>query len=291
MKVGSEEQRKLHLQRIARGEVKWAQGFSEPGAGSDLASMTTRAELQGDVFIVNGQKIWSSGAHKADYLLLMCRTDPDVPKHKGISALMVDLKNTKQGLDIRPILNMNNQGGFNECFFDNMEVPRENLLGEINQGWYYAMGLLESERSSFINFSAVGRSVLDGLTALVLDKKALGVASAKRPEIRSRLADAAIELSVGRNLAYHVSWMSSKGISPDYQASVAKVFNTETFKRVAVTAMQIIGLYGQLQDPRVAPLMGRINSIYYTSIGMTIAGGTSEIQRNVIATRGLGLPR
>ncbi|MEE9286261.1 MAG: acyl-CoA dehydrogenase family protein [Dehalococcoidia bacterium] len=292
MRIGTEAQKKQHLNAIAQGEVIWSQGFSEPEAGSDLGSLQTRADLKGDVFVVNGQKIWSSGAHRADYLFLLARTDQDAPKHKGISALLVDLKNTRQGIDIRPIINMAGMKGFNEIFFDNMEVPRENLLGELNQGWYYAMGLLESERSTFINFSAIGRNVIEGLVRLVNDPNALGVASAKKPETRAKLADAAIENKVARNLALNVAWMASNGLRPSHQASIAKVFGSETFKRLAWSAMAIVGLYGQIQHQKqYAPLMGRVNSIYYTSVGMTIAGGSSEIQRNVIATRGLGLPR
>ncbi|MCH8190352.1 MAG: acyl-CoA dehydrogenase family protein [Chloroflexi bacterium] len=292
MRVGSDAQKRQHLHAIAKGEVIWSQGFSEPGAGSDLASLQTRADLKGDVFVVNGQKIWSSGAHRADYMYLMARTDQDVPKHKGISVLLVDLKSTKQGLNIRPIINMAGMKGFNEVFFDNMEVPRENLLGELNQGWYYSMGLLESERTAFINFSAIGRNIIEGLTRLVNDPDARGIASGKRPETRAKLADATIENKVARNLALTVTWMTGKGIRPTYQASVAKVFGTEAFKRLAWSAMSIVGLYGQVErQKQYAPLMGRVNSIYYTSVGMTIAGGASEIQRNVIATRGLGLPR
>ena len=292
MRIGSDEQKRQHLHAIAKGEVIWSQGFSEPGAGSDLASLQTRADLKGDVFVVNGQKIWSSGAHRADYMYLMARTDQDVPKHKGISVLLVDLKSTKQGLNIRPIINMAGMKGFNEVFFDNMEVPRENLLGELNQGWYYSMGLLESERTAFINFSAIGRNIIEGLTRLVNDPDARGIASGKRPETRAKLADATIENKVARNLALTVTWMTGKGIRPTYQASVAKVFGTEAFKRLAWSAMSIVGLYGQVErQKQYAPLMGRVNSIYYTSVGMTIAGGASEIQRNVIATRGLGLPR
>jgi alkylation response protein AidB-like acyl-CoA dehydrogenase len=291
MKFGSEAQKKEHLSRIARGEVIWAQGFSEPGAGSDLANLSTRADLKGDVFLVNGSKIWSSGAHKADYLFLMCRTDQEVPKHKGISALLVDLKHIKKGVTITPIINMAGMDGFNQVFFDNMEVPRQNLLGEVNQGWYYAMALLESERSSFINFSAMGRWVVEHLVSLV-SQASPEIPVRKTATTRHKLAEAWMEMCIGRNLAYNVAWMASQGRRPDYQASVAKVFNTEAFKRLAVSSMQIVGMYGQVENQaRYAPLMGRVNRIYYSSVGMTIAGGASEIQRNVIASRGLGLPR
>ena len=291
MKFGSEAHKKEHLGRIARGDVIWAQGFSEPGAGSDLANLSTRADLKGDVFSVNGSKIWSSGAHKADYLFLMCRTDQDVPKHKGISALLVDLKATKKGITMRPILNMAGMDGFNQIFFDNMEVPRQNLLGEMNQGWYYAMALLESERSSFINFSAAGRWLVERLVHLV-NESSPEVPVKKSAMNRHKLADGWLEMQIGRNLAYNVAWMASEGRRPDYQASVAKIFNTEAYKRLAVSSMQIVGMYGQVENQRrYAPLMGRVNRIYYSSVGMTIAGGASEIQRNVIATRGLGLPR
>ncbi|MBM4405583.1 MAG: hypothetical protein FJ039_05285 [Chloroflexi bacterium] len=291
MKFGSDAQKKEHLGRIARGEVIWAQGFSEPGAGSDLAGLSTRADLKGDVFVVNGSKIWSSGAHKADYLFLMCRTDQALPKHKGISALLVDLRAIKRGITITPIINMAGMDGFNQIFFDNMETPRQSLLGELNQGWYYAMALLESERSSFINFSAMGRWIVERLVELVSASRQ-EVPVRKTATARHKLADAWLEMCIGRNLAYNVAWMASEGRRPDYQASVAKVFNTEAFKRLGVSSMQIVGMYGQIENQvRYAPLMGRVNRIYYSSVGMTIAGGASEIQRNVIASRGLGLPR
>ena len=298
MRYGTEEQKRRHLQAIARGEAMWVQGFSEPSAGSDLGGLSTRADLQGDQFIINGQKIWSSGAHIADWMFLLARTDQQAPKHRGISAILLDMREAK-GMTVRPIVNMAGMQGFNEVFFDNTAAPRANLLGEMNRGFYYAMDLLEAERISFINYSAIGRGVLDALGEYMRDtahgrgaEHGRWTAGLERTLARHRLAEHAIEMQTARRLSYLVSWMASVGQPAGHHASINKLFSTEAFRRLAVTAMQIAGQYGQVEgESRHAPLMGRINRIYYFSVGMQIAGGTSEIQRNVIASRGLGLPR
>ena len=292
MRHGTEAQKKRHLQAIARGEAMWVQGFSEPGAGSDLGGLSTRADVQGDQFIITGQKIWSSGAHIADWMFLLARTDQRAPKHRGISAILLDMR-TAKGVTVRPIVNMAGMQGFNEVFFENTAVPRENLLGELNRGFYYAMDLLEAERISFINYSAIGRGIIDGIIGYMSDDgSGRMTAGLGRSLARRRLAEHAIEMQTARWLSYLVSWMASEGKAAGHHASVNKVFSTEAFRRLAVTAMQIAGLYGQMEEKsRHAPLIGRINRIYYFSVGMQLAGGTSEIQRNVIANRGLGLPR
>ncbi len=164
---GTPEQQARHLSGIARGEVFWCQGFSEPGAGSDLASLSTRAVDKGDHFVVSGQKVWSSGAHKADWCFFLARTDPDAPKHRGISFLLVDMKSP--GITVRPLINMVNMHSFNELFFDEVKVPRENLVGEVNGGWYVAMTTLNFERSGIIWFAG-GRRTREDLVRLVNER-------------------------------------------------------------------------------------------------------------------------
>ena len=155
---GTEEQRQTHLTPVARGEVQWCQGYSEPESGSDLASLSTRAVQDGDDFVINGAKIWTTMAHRADWIMLLTRTDPDAPKHRGISFILVDMKSP--GVEVRPIINMANGHDFNEIFFNNVRVPRRNVVGEENRGWYVAVTLLDFERSG-IDYSAMARRLLD----------------------------------------------------------------------------------------------------------------------------------
>jgi len=284
MMYGSEEQKAQHLGGITSGDVIWCQGYSEPGSGSDLASLQTRAVIDGDDFVINGQKIWTSQAHYADWIFLLARTDPDAPKHKGISYFLVDMKSP--GISVRPLVNLANGHGFNEVFFDNVRVPRSGLLGELNRGWYMATTTLDFERSS-VATSAGYRRLLEELLAFVVETR-IGY----DPMVRHRLADLWVEYNIVRFLAYRVVSLQAQGIVPNYEASVVKVFNSEYNQRISRAGLQMLGLYGQLapQSP-YARLRGRLESSYLTSAGSTIAAGTSEIQRNIIATRGLGLPR
>ncbi|HXF50277.1 MAG TPA: acyl-CoA dehydrogenase family protein [Dehalococcoidia bacterium] len=281
---GTEEQKREHLPGITSGEVVWCQGYSEPNAGSDLASLQTRAVIDGDDFVINGQKIWTSQAHYADWMFLLARTDPDAPKHRGISFLLVDMKSP--GITIRPLINMANQKGFNEVFFENVRTPRRNLVGELNRGWYVGTTTLDFERSSLAG-SAGNRRTLEELTDYVRETK-LG----KNPVVRHRLADLWVEIETSRMLSFRVLSMQERGLVPNYEASIVKTFNSEYTQRLARTGLNLLGLYGQLH-PRspYAKLRGRFERQYLISVGSTIAGGTSEIQRNIIATRGLGLPR
>ena len=284
MMYGSEEQKAQHLGGITSGDVIWCQGYSEPGSGSDLASLQTRAVIDGDDFVINGQKIWTSQAHYADWIFLLARTDPDAPKHKGISYFLVEMKSPC--ISVRPLVNLANGHGFNEVFFDNVRVPRSGLLGELNRGWYMATTTLDFERSS-VATSAGYRRLLEELLAFVVETR-IGY----DPMVRHRLADLWVEYNIVRFLAYRVVSLQAQGIVPNYEASVVKVFNSEYNQRISRAGLQMLGLYGQLapQSP-YARLRGRLESSYLTSAGSTIAAGTSEIQRNIIATRGLGLPR
>src|SRR5712692_7371776 len=156
---GSEQQKREHLPRITSGEAIWCQGYSEPGSGSDLASLQTRAVLDGDDFVVNGQKIWTSGGHRANWMFMLARTDPDAPKHRGISFFLLDVKNTP-GVTVRPLINMHNRHHFNEVFFEDVRIPAKNLVGEENRGWYVGMTLLDFERSG-IGTTAAHRRTLE----------------------------------------------------------------------------------------------------------------------------------
>jgi len=286
---GTEEQKRKYLGDIARGEINWCQGFSEPGSGSDLASLQTRAEEDGDEYIINGQKIWTSGAHHADRFFMLARTDSDAPKHRGITFFLGDMN--QPGIEIRPIVSMTGRHGFNEVFFDNVRVSKRDVLGEVNRGWYVAMTLLGFERS-IVEYPAAALRALEELTDFAKDTKRNGSALIEDMSVRNKLAERAVEIDVARLLCYRVAWMSSRGEVPDSEGSIAKSFSTELMRRLGQTGMEIMGLYGQLtEDSKYAPLEGGFRHVYLESIGLCIAGGTSEIQRNIIATRGLGLPR
>ena len=286
---GTEDQKREFLPPVAEGTVQWCQGYSEPESGSDLASLQTRAVEDGDDFVVNGTKIWTSGAHRADHIMVLTRTDPDAPKHRGISFLLADMRTP--GIEVRPIINMANQHSFNMVTFDNVRVPKRNLMGELNRGWYVGATLLDFERSG-VDYSAGARRVLEEVVAFCKESTRNGRTLADDPLVRRQLADLAIEVDVSRLISYKIAWMQQNGLVPNKEASMGKVFGTELQHRMAKTGMNILGLYGQLEpDSKYAPLKGRIERGYMTTVSSTLAAGTSEIQRNIIATRGLGLPR
>ena len=287
MIYGTEEQRKIFLLPIARGEVQWCQGYSEPGSGSDLASLQTRAVSDGDDYVVNGSKIWTTMAHHADWMMLMARTDPDAPKHRGISFILVDMKSPR--VSVQPIYNMAGQHDFNQIFFDNVRVPKENLVGEENRGWYVGVTLLDFERSG-IEYSAQSRRLLDDVTEYL--RNSPDGSQSRRQRVRDMLVERYMEVEAARLLAYGVAWMQGQEQVPNKEASMSKVFGSETLQRVTSTCMEVLGLYGQLRPgDKWAPLNGRVPENWMFSFAHTIAAGTSEVQRNIIASRGLGLPR
>jgi alkylation response protein AidB-like acyl-CoA dehydrogenase len=278
---GSEEQKREHLPKITSGEVIWCQGYSEPGSGSDLASLQTRAMRDGDEYVLNGQKIWTSGAHYADWIFVLARTDPDAPKHRGISMFLVDMKT--QGITVRPIPNMAGLAGLNEVFFEDVRVPAHNLVGEENRGWYIGATLLDFERSG------IGQAIGSRHTVRELIEYAREHPSTET--MRLELADRMVETEVARFLSYRIISMQKRGLIPNYEASVNKMYYSELQQRIARTGIKLTGSYGMLADEGRTPLKARFTREYMTSIPATIAAGSSEIQRNVIATRGLGLPR
>jgi len=281
---GSEAQKQQHLPGIAGGDVIWCEGFSEPGAGSDLASLQTRAVRGGDDFVINGQKIWTSAAHHANWMFLLARTDPDAPKHRGISFLLLDMRTP--GIVVRPLTHMANHHHFNEVFFDNVRVPSENLVGEENRGWYVAMTLLDFERSGIAGFAA-HRRVLESLC-----QRLSQAAPEQRRRSRTVLANLVVENTVGISLSYRIGDMQTKGRMPSSEASAVKILQSELLQRIYNFGVNQLGLAGQLlPDEPLAPLFGEMPMRYMTAVPATIYAGSNEIQRNIIATRGLGLPR
>ena len=289
MHHGTPEQKRKYLPAIANGEMSWAQGFSEPESGSDLASLQTQAVRDGSDYLITGQKIWSSCAHLSDWMFLLARTDPEAPKHRGITFFVVDLKTP--GITMRPIINMVGDHHFNEEYFDNVRVPAENIVGELNRGWYVAMTTLNFERDGTM-YTAKARKPLDMLIDLVREESTNGRRPTMTPALRHRLAERVLETEVSSLLAYRIAWMVDQGLEPQQEASISKMFSTELLLRVANTGMQALGMMGQLvEGSKWAPLRGKLRRLYLWSVSETIGGGTSEIQRNIIATRGLGLPR
>ncbi len=280
MLYGTDDQKKRFLPKILSGEEKWCQGYSEPGSGSDLASLQTRAVVDGDDFVVNGQKIWTSGAHRADWIFMLTRTDPDAPKHRGISYLLADMHSP--GIQVRPLVNMAGSHEFNEVFFEDLRVPRAQLVGEMNRGWYVGMATMDFERSAIGGNAANRRDVED----LVEEVQARG--TAVTPAYRSEVADRKVEVEVTRLLSLRIISIQEKGGVPNYEASIAKLFTSELNQRIARTALHVLGMEGQA--PR-GHSQNKWSFQYLRTVSATIAGGTSEIQRNIVATRGLGLPR
>ncbi|MBC8281923.1 MAG: acyl-CoA dehydrogenase family protein [Chloroflexi bacterium] len=286
---GSEEQKKTHLPSVAKGEIQWCQGYSEPESGSDLASLSTRAVRDGDELVINGGKVWTTMAHRADWIMLLTRTDPDAPKHRGISFVLVDMKSP--GVTVRPIINMAGGHEFNQVTFDDVRVPRANVVGDEDRGWYVAVTLLDFERSG-IDYSAAARRMLDDVREFATETKRNGQPLIEIPWVRTLMADRYVDCEVARLMAYNVAYMQSQDLIPTKEASMSKVFGSETVQKVTDAALDILGQYGTLgRDDKWAPLKGRVQEHWMNAFAGTIAAGTSEVQRNIIAGRGLGLPR
>lgn len=289
MLYGTDEQKAKYLPEIADGSAIYCQGFSEPESGSDLASLQLRATEDGDDFIFNGSKIWTSGAHRANRCYIMARTDTDAPKHRGISVFILDM-NTP-GIQVRPIINMFGVHYFNEIFFENVRVPKQNMIGEKNRGWYVAATTLDFERSGVGRFGS-NRRDLEELAELSQHIQSNGTTLNNDQKFRRRLANLWTANEAGRMVAYNVAWMQSQGIVPNKEASAAKLVGSEISQSISQLGIQMLGMYGLLDEgSKWAHLNGRIAQQWMHSVSLTIRAGTSEIQRNIIATRGLGLPR
>ena len=289
MVYGSQEQKDRYLPKIISGEEVWCQLFSEPGAGSDLASLQTRAVRDGDDYLVNGQKIWTSGAHHSDMGILLARTDPDAPKHRGISYFLLDMKSP--GITVRPLVNMLSSHEFNEVFFEDVRVPAKNMLGDENRGWYIGTTTLDFERSG-IATSVAHQLIAQDLVKYAQEDSTGKAALARNPGLRNELADRAIEAKVESLICYRIISMQERGEIPNKESSIAKLYSSELDVRLAVTSMHLGGMHAQVNDREYGPSQqGKFPRFYMHSTTSPIGGGTSEIQRNIIATRGLGMPR
>ncbi len=289
MRFGSDSQRAEHLGAIARGEVQWCQGYSEPNSGSDLASLQTRAVLDGDNFIVNGAKIWTSLAHRADMMFMLVRTDPDAAPHKGISLLLVDMKTP--GIQVLPIINMAGVHSFNQVVFDDVRVPQANLVGDLNDGWRVGMTVLNFERSG-IDYAAWARAALEELVDYVKNDDSLVSTVKTNPEVRGKLASLNTEIEAARLLCYDVAWRQGQGEVPSAEASISKVAGTEIYAKVLDYGTELLGMYGALEPgSEQAELQGNFLKMRLFATSGPILAGTNEIQKNIIAQRGLNLPR
>lgn len=286
---GTDDQKAEHLPAIARGETTWAQGFSEPGAGSDLASLQTRAVRDGDDYVVNGQKVWTSLAQYADWLFVLVRTDPDARKHRGITLLLIDAG--MPGVTIRPIEDIRGGEPFGEVFFEDVRVPVGNRVGEENRGWYAAMTTLTHERAGIgatIKFEQALGELVDFVGS---DAGAPFVRTDWGDSLRHEIARRHTEIRVLANLARFTVSKQASGDVPEYEASINQLFGAELHQRLARTGAKVFGTYGGLWQREGAPLGAAFTHLCFDSVAATFLAGTSEIQRNVIATRGLGLPR
>jgi alkylation response protein AidB-like acyl-CoA dehydrogenase len=290
LRRGNEKMKKEFLPKIIDGEVEFCLGYSEPNAGSDLASMQMRAVEDGEFYVINGQKTFNTECHYSEYHWLAARTDfsPDIAKYKGISLFIVDMDSP--GITVRPLWTMSGERT-NEVYYDDVRVPKSRMVGEKNKGFYYMMEALGSERNQvFVPVRLL--PILDDLIRYVKESEYDGKPLSDDPLIRDKVAQAAIELEVGSLLADHSRWLESNHLPMNYEPEVTKIFTSELEQRLVNIAMQILGLYSQLtESSKWVPLRGRISWYYLHSFMTTIGAGTSEVGRSVIAQRGLGLPR
>ena len=291
MLVGTEAQKKKFLPPIAAGDENgiWCTGYSEPDAGSDLASLQTRAERKGDEYIINGQKVWNSAGHRARWCWLACRTDPNVEnKHQGISIILVDMQS--QGVTVRPIPNIVRQNVFNEIFFKDVRVPADNVVGAENQGWGVLMTALSFERTLGLEFGGSLQRVLDELVVYAREQGLMA-----RAEIRHKLAELAVEVRALRLNSYETAWKQSIGKNIIYEPSRDKVCTTECMESVGRVGTEILGAYAQIdplyENGKYSRVVAAVNNMFWCASGMNSGGGTTETMRNIIARFGLHLPK
>lgn len=285
---GTKEQCAEHLPQIARGETVWAQGFSEPDAGSDLAGIRTRAVRTGDDYVLNGQKIWTSLGQHADWLFVVARTDPGASRHKGISFFLVDA--ATEGLTIRPIEDMRGAEPFAEIFFDDVRVPAKNLVGGENNGWYVAMTALGFERAG-IGAVVKYEQAVAALVAHLRADDASTPRTADRSRLRHDIVRRYVEVRVLYDLARYTVSRERAESTVGYEASVNQLFGAELHQRLASTALKALGPAGQVRESAGSSPSALFSHLRLDSVATPFLGGTTEIQRNIIATRGLGLPR
>jgi alkylation response protein AidB-like acyl-CoA dehydrogenase len=287
MKVGSEEQKKRFLPHILTGDVTFGIGYTEPEAGTDIFSLKTTAVKQGDYYIINGEKVFTSMGHFCDYLWLAARTDPDASKqHAGISIFLVDAKSP--GITIEP---MSIMGGFrpNHEFFDNVKVPKECLVGEENKGFQYMLMQLAHERINLVPHSISVRSIED-CVKWARKARLNGKPVAEQQWVKNKLAEMTVEAEVLKMLNYKATWLMTKGVVPHVESAMSKALGSEQFLRVTGACLQIMGLYGQLTTgSKYAPLNGMMERYHQMLLTRTFGGGTNEVMRDIVAMMGLGM--
>jgi len=286
---GTEEQKRRYLPKILTAEEIWCAGYSEPGSGSDLASLRTRAEIVGDEFVINGQKIWTSIAQFADMMFCLVRTDPDAPKHRGISYILIDMHSS--GITVRPLVQMTGDRGFNQVFFDNVRVPRKNLVGKLNEGWLAANTTLFHERN-MLGSANGSEQRFNRLLALAKSIVRDGRTLTEDPVFRQRLADLEIKVQTMRFHAMRQLTDQIHGRNLGIEAMINKLVGTELNHDLATAAMEAMGDYSMLarEDENVLD-RGYWPYEWMFSLALVIGGGTSHIQKNIIAERGLKMPK
>lgn len=289
MRYGTDEQKNEFLPRILRGEMEVCIGYTEPEAGTDLASIKTVAVKDGDEYIINGQKVFTSLAHVSDYIWLAARTDPNAPKkHHGISVFLIPMDTP--GISIKPLYTMPGERN-NYTFFDDMRIPETCLIGEENRGWKYITAQLDFERI-MLSPSGPMRRNIDDTVQWAKETRIDGAAVIEQEWVRAKLAELTMEVEVLRILNYQVAWLVTNGVVPYAEASMIKVFGSELYQRVNNCLLQIMGQFGQLRaKSKWAPLKGRVEKAFRSDVVFIFGGGASEVQRNIIAMAGLGMPR
>src|SRR6202035_4080208 len=285
MAYGSEQHKRHYLPKLASGEEIWCQLFSEPAGGSDVAGLRTRAERDGDHWIINGQKIWTSGAHYADYGILITRTDPTVPKHKGLTMFYIDMKSP--GVEVRPIKQANGMQEFNEVFFTNLRIRDSQRLGAVGDGWNVSLTTLMNERMSIGARLATGFAELFEFCCNLMTEDGLAIDDRAT---RSKLANWAVKNSGLKYTSMRAISALSKGERPGPENSIGKLVAGSMLQDIATYAMDLQGASGVLADPEAAEAAGQFQAMLMSSPSVRIAGGTDEILRNIIAERVLGLP-
>ncbi|HTO68769.1 MAG TPA: acyl-CoA dehydrogenase family protein [Myxococcota bacterium] len=292
LEKGAEWQKEKFIAPTIRGDIVWCQGYSEPGSGSDLASLQTKAELAGDEWVINGQKIWTSGAHRADYMFCLCRTEPDAQKHGGISYLLLSMK--QPGIEVRPLRQMTGAADFNEVFFTDARTPKDWIVGKRGEGWIVSRTTLKHERN-MIGDAANAAATFEALVALAKRTLRDGKPAIQDPAIRQRLVQLEGTVRAHQYSGYRQLTKAAKAQDPGRVQLMNKLVSTNIGQEVAKLALDLLGDDGLL-EPGERQLGGPRDNAQWVgqfmwSLGSAVAGGTANIQRNVIGERGLGLPR
>ncbi|MGI8841991.1 MAG: acyl-CoA dehydrogenase family protein, partial [Caulobacteraceae bacterium] len=286
MTVGNEADKERFVRPAARGEEIWCQLFSEPAAGSDVAAVRTRAVRDGDDWVIDGQKVWTSGAHYSDFGLLLTRTDPDAPKHKGLTMFWIDMK--APGVEVRPIHQMSGASNFNEVYFTDLRVKDAQRVGAVGEGWKTSLVTLMNERLAIGGTGGAGhRTVLK----LAADISTLAGSAIKDAALREKIADWFVQAEGLKYTRYRTLTALSRGQTPGPESSIGKVVSASLMQDVANAALELEDQFGIIADPALAPLGGAFQTALMNAPGLRIAGGTDEILRNIIAERVLGLPQ